>query len=194
LLRLFTPTIEKVYGVIIVLLCLSLGRSIWLNYFRCSSPTETYAYVQTYNDMFKLTRPLLKLAKRDPVYYHLTGHLIRSSVYPLPWVLGDFDRVGYYEGGNMPPNVDGDFLLVQQDKIKDVESKLKGTYYTDMMTLRNYQEPSKIFFSGQVFKDLFPGRKPEFVGGTQNPTPAPTPAATTPAATTPAATTPAKTP
>jgi len=194
LLRLFTPTIEKVNGVIIVLLCLSLGRSIWLNYFRCSSPTETYAYVQTYNDMFKLTRPLLKLAKRDPVYYHLIGHLIRSSVYPLPWVLGDFDRVGYYEGGNMPANLDGDFLLVQQDKIKDVESKLKGTYYTDMMTLRNYQEPSKIFFSAQVFKDLFPGRKPEFVGGTQNPTPAPTPAATTPAATTPAATTPAKTP
>jgi uncharacterized protein (TIGR03663 family) len=170
--------LQKVYVAIAVLLCFSLGRSIWLNYFRCSSPTEQYAYVQTYNDMFKLTRPLLKLAKRDPANYHLTGHLIRSSVYPLPWILGDFDRVGYYEGGNMPPNVDGDFLLVQQDKIKDVESKLKGTYYTDMMTLRNYQEPSKIFFNAQVFKDLFPGRKPEFVGGAQNPTPAATPAKT----------------
>src|SRR5262249_34126098 len=115
---------------------ISLASSIWLNYFKCSSPDEPYAYVQTYNDMFKLTKPLLTLAKRDPSNYHLTGHLIRSSVYPLPWVLGDFDRVGYYEGGNMPPNLDGDFLLVQQDKIKDVESKLKGTYYTDMMTLR----------------------------------------------------------
>src|SRR5213594_2391583 len=185
--------LRKVYVTIGVLLCISLGRSIWLNYFRCSSPTEPYAYVQTYNDMFKLTKPLLKLAKRDPVYYHLTGHLIRSSVYPLPWVLGDFDRVGYYEGGNMPANLDGDFLLVQEDKIKDVESKLKGTYYTDMMVLRNYQDPSKIFFSAQVFKDLFPGRKPEFVGNAQTPTPAPTPAAT-PATTTPVATTPAATP
>ena len=46
----------------------------------------------------------------------------------------------------MPANLDGDFLLVQQDKIKDVESKLKGAYYTDMMTIRNYQEPSKIVF------------------------------------------------
>jgi hypothetical protein len=185
--------LQKVYIGIAVLLCFSLGRSIWLNYFRCSSPTETYAYVQTYNDMFKLTRPLLKLAKRDPVNYHLTGHLIRSSVYPLPWILGDFDRVGYYEGGNMPANLDGDFLLVQEDKIKEVESKLKGTYYTDMMVLRNYQEPSKIFFSAPVFKDLFPGRKPEFVGNAQNPTPAPTPAAAAPAATTPAATTSAAT-
>ncbi len=160
--------LRKVYVAMGVLLCFSLGRSIWLNYFRCSSPTETYAYVQTYNDIFKL-KPLLTLAKRDPAYYHLTGHLIRSSVYPLPWTLGDFDRVGYYEGGNMPANLDGDFLLVQEDKIKDVESKLKGTYYTEMMTLRNYQEPSKIFFSAKVFKEFFPGKAPDFVGNAQSP-------------------------
>jgi uncharacterized protein (TIGR03663 family) len=159
--------LRKVHIAIAVLLCLSLVRSIWLNYFRCSSPTEPYAYVQTYNDMFKLTRPLLKLARRDPANYHLIGHLIRSSVYPLPWVLGDFDRVGYYEGGNMPANLDGDFLLVQQDKIKDVESKLKGSYYTDMMTLRNYQDPSKIFFSAKVFKEFFPNKAPDFVGKPQ---------------------------
>ena len=152
-----------------VLLAISLASSIWLNYFRCSSPDEPYAYVQTYNDIFKLTKPLLTLAKRDPSNYHLTGHLIRSSVYPLPWMLGDFDRVGYYEGGNMPANLDGDFLLVQQDKIKDVESKLKGTYYTDMLTIRNYQDPSKAFFSASVFKDVFPGRKPDFVGNAQKP-------------------------
>jgi uncharacterized protein (TIGR03663 family) len=165
--------LRKVYVAIGVLLCLSLGRSVWLNYFRCSSPTEPYAYVQTYNDIFKLSKPLLILAKRDPAYYHLTGHLIRSSIYPLPWTLGDFDRVGYYEGGNMPANVDGDFLLVQQDKIKDVESKLKGAYYTEMMTLRNYQDPSKIFFSAKVFKEFFPGKAPDFVGTVQNQAPAP---------------------
>src|SRR5213596_2195052 len=166
-----------VYRTVGVLLCISLVSSVWLNYFRCSSPDEPYAYVQTYNDMFKLTSPLLKLAKRDPAYYHLTGHLIRPSVYPLPWVLGDFDRVGYYEGGNMPANGDADFLLVQQDKIKDVESKSKGAYYTDMMTLRNYQDPSKVFFNANLFKDLFPGRQPEFVGPAQNqPAPTPTPA------------------
>src|SRR6266436_4599572 len=160
--------LRKVYVTIGILLCLSLGRSIWLNYFRCSSPTETYAYVQTYNDIFKL-KPLLTLAKRDPAYYHLTGHLIRSSVYPLQWTLGDFDRVGYYEGGNMPANLDGDFLLVQQDKIKDVESKLHGSYYTETLTLRNYQDPSKLFLSAKVFKEFFPGKAPDFVGNAQSP-------------------------
>jgi len=159
-----------------VLLCISLASSIWLNYFKCSSPDEPYAYVQTYNDIFKLTKPLLTLAKRDPSNYHLTGHLIRSSVYPLPWMLGDFDRVGYYEGGNMPPNLDGDFLLVQQDKIKDVESKLRGIYYTDTLTIRNYQDPSKAFFSARVFKDLFPGKEPDFIGTAPKPSPSPAPA------------------
>ena len=167
---------KATHVAIVALLLVSLERSISLNYFRCSSPDERYAYVQTYNDMFKLTKPLLTLAKRDPSNYHLTGHLIRPSAYPLPWVLGDFDRVGYYEGGNMPANLDGDFLLVQQDKIKDVESKLKGSYYTDMMTLRNFQEPSKIFFSAKVFKDIFPGRAPDFVGGARQPAPSPSPA------------------
>jgi uncharacterized protein (TIGR03663 family) len=164
--------LRKVYVTIGALLCMSLGSSVWLNYFRCSSPEEPYAYVQTYNDIFKLTKPLLTLAKKDPVYYHLTGHLIRSSVYPLPWILGDFDRVGYYEGGNMPTNLDGDFLLVQQDKIKDVESKLKGSYYTDTLTIRNYQDPSKLYLSAKVFKQLFPGKAPDFVGkgsGNQGP-------------------------
>jgi uncharacterized protein (TIGR03663 family) len=156
--------LRMAYRAVAVLLCLSLGSSIWLNYFRCSSPDEPYAYVQTYNDIFKLSRPLLKLARRDPVYYHLTGHLIRSSVYPLPWVLGDFDRVGYYEGGNMPGDLDGDFLLVQEDKIKDVESKLKGSYYTDTLTLRNYQDPSKLYFNAKVFKEFFPNKAPDFVG------------------------------
>ena len=75
----------------------------------------------------------------------------------------------------MPANLDGDFLMVQQDKIKDVESKLKGKYYTDMMTLRNYQDPSKIFFSASVFKDVFPGKAPDFDGSAPKPTPSPTP-------------------
>ena len=46
-----------------------------------------------------------------------------------------------------------------------------------MMTLRNYQDPSKIFFSAKVFKEFFPGKAPDFVGPAQNqPAPTPTPA------------------
>ncbi len=152
------------YVVSATLLCASLGSTIWLNYFRCTTDTEPYVYVQTYNDIYKLTRPLLRLAKRDPRNYQLTGNMIRTSTYPLPWILGDFPHIGYYEHENLPTKVDADFLLVQEDRIKDVEAKLSGTYYTEPLRIRAYQDTSKLYLSAKIFKDFFPSRSPDFRG------------------------------
>ena len=152
------------YAASAILLFFSLGSTIWLNYFRCTTDTEPYVYVQTYNDIFKLTRPLLKLAKRNPIYYQLTGHMIRTSPYPLPWILGDFSHVGYYEHENLPDKVDAAFLLVQEDRIKEVEPKLRDTYYTEPLRIRAYQDTSKLYLSAKVFKEFFPGRSPDFIG------------------------------
>jgi hypothetical protein len=148
-----------------VLLSASLGSTIWLNYFRCTTDTEPYVYVQTYNDIFKFTDPLLKLARRDPANYQLTGSIIRSSSYPLPWILGDFTRIGYYERSNLPEKVDADFLLVEEDEIAQVEAKLHESYYTETVKIRNAQDSSKAYFRASVFKDLFPNRTPDFKGG-----------------------------
>ena len=142
----------------------SLGSTIWLNYFRCTTDIEPYVYVQTYNDIYKLTKPVLALAHRDPVFYQMKGHIIRTSAYPLPWILGDFPHVGYYEHDDLPDPLDADFLLVQQDKIGEVEAKLHDSYYTDSLTIRSYQDPSKMYLNAQKFKDFFKGRAPDFVG------------------------------
>lgn len=147
-----------------LLLMVSLGYCVVLNYFRCTTDTEPYVYVQTYNDIWKLTRPLLTLAKRDPIYYQMVGHLIRTSSYPLPWMLADFPHIGYYEHNNAPQNMDGDFLLVQEDRVAEVEAKLRGSYYTDWMRIRSFQEPSKLYFSPKYFAEFFPGRTPDFKG------------------------------
>ena len=64
----------------------------------------------------------------------------------------------------MPEKLDGDFLLVQEDKIQEVESKLHETYYTELMTIRPYQDYSKLYFNARVFNKLFPNRTPEFTG------------------------------
>lgn len=156
--RLVTSTISA------ITLSYSLGWAIWLNYFRCTTDTEPYVYVQTYNDINKLTRPVLYLAQRNPTYYHLVGHMIRQSSYPFPWILGDFPNVGYYEHDKPPPKIDADFLLVQEDKIVDVESKLKESYYTEPLTIRPYQDTSKVYFSEKIFKRFFPDRAPDFKG------------------------------
>ena len=156
-----------------LLLLWSLGHCIWLNYFRCSTDTEPYVYVQTYNDIYKFTDPLVRLAHADPRAYQLVGHVIRASPYPLPWILGEFGRVGYYEKDNMPDQLDGDFLLVQEDKIKTVESKLHDSYYTVPLTIRPYQDPSKAYFNAKIFSGFFPGKWPDFTGATPGPSPPP---------------------
>ena len=162
-----------VYLVSAILLTGSLGYCVWLNYFRCTTETEPYVYVQTYNDVYKFTDPLLQLAHSDPRAYQLIGHIIRASPYPLPWMLDDFGRVGYYEKDNLPAQVDADFLLVQQDKIATVEAKLHDSYYTFPMTIRPYQDPSKAYFNAKIFKSFFPGRWPDF--NVAEPTPASSP-------------------
>src|SRR5438067_7112896 len=158
-----------------VLLAWSLGHCIWLNYFRCSTDQEPYVYVQTYNDIYKFTDPILELAHYDPQAYQLTGHVIRGSPYPLPWMLDDFPRIGYYEKDNVPDKLDGDFLLVQQDKIATVEAKLHDSYYTVPVTIRPYQDPSKAYFSARLFKSFFPGQWPDFTGAAPAPAPVPSP-------------------
>jgi uncharacterized protein (TIGR03663 family) len=165
--------IPKTYRVLrnviaTVALCTSLGSAIWLNYFHCTTDTEPYVYVQTYNDIYKLTRPLLQLAHKNPVYYQLSGHMVRTSAYPFPWILGDFPRIGYYEHENLPAPVDADFLLVQQDQIATVEKKLHGSYYTEPLTIRPYQDTSKLYLSARIFGNFFPGRSPDFVGKASN--------------------------
>jgi uncharacterized protein (TIGR03663 family) len=169
---------EMIEIVAAILMVWSLGHCIWLNYFRCSTDTEPYVYVQTYNDIYKFTDPIMQLAHADPRAYQLTGHIIRPSPYPLPWILGDFGRVGYYEKDNMPDKLDADFLLVMEDKIKTVESKLHDSYYTVPVTIRPYQDPSKAYFSAKIFKSFFPGKWPDFTGTTPEPSPSPSPSPT----------------
>ena len=152
------------YIISTILLCVSLESTVWLNYFHCTTDTEPYVYVQTYNDIYKLTDPLLRLARQDPRSYQITGHIIRASAYPLPWILGDFPKIGYYEHESVPPELDADFLLVQEDRVQEVEAKLHGAYYTERLRIRPYQDTSKLYLDAKIFKGFFPGRAPDFAG------------------------------
>ena len=147
-----------------ILIAISFGSCIGLNYFHCTTDTEPYVYVQTYNDVYKVTDPLLTLAHQDPLFYQLTGHIIRPSPYPLPWILDDFPKIGYYEHSNTPANADADFLLVEEDRIPEIEAKLHDSYFTESLKIRPYQDISKLYLSARIFKGFFPGRNPDFVG------------------------------
>jgi hypothetical protein len=70
--------------------------------------------------------------------------------------------------------MDADFLMTDESRADEVESQLRETYYTEVLTLRDAQAPSKVYFNARKFAGIFPGRTPEFVPD-PNPSPAPTP-------------------
>ena len=53
---------------------------------------------------------------------------------------------------------------MQEDKIEEVEGKLQGTYFTEPLTIRPYQDPSKLYLNAKSFQSIFPGRAPDFIG------------------------------
>ena len=107
--------------------------------------------------------PLNRLVARNPANYQLTGHILMDSYHPLPWLLGDYPNIGYYDNDTKPPEMDADFLMVDEARIDDVENALHDSYFTRMLTLRDAQDPSKLYLRVKKFQSLFPGRKPDFV-------------------------------
>jgi uncharacterized protein (TIGR03663 family) len=157
------------------MLAANLCDSLSLNFQHYTDEKEPYVYVQTYTDINELMDPVNALVARNPANYHLTGHILVDSYHPLPWLLGDFENVGYYENDNSPTEMDADFLLVDDTRIDDVEAALKNDYFTAPLHLRDAQDPLKLYLSTRKFSSLFPGRKPDFVPS-EKPAATPTPA------------------
>lgn len=153
------------------LLGASLGVSVWLNFFHYADESVQffgrsfsipYVYVQTTNDLRKITGPLFRMTALDPANYAMTGHIMLGSYYPLPWVLGDFTQLGYFNADNDPKEMDADFLLADADRVEKVEATLKDSYFRIPVRLRSGMEISQFYLRESKFKPIFPDRVPEF--------------------------------
>jgi len=164
---------KLIFLPLVSLLCIAtLLQTARLNFFHYTDEDEPYVYVQTLNDINKLTDPLFKLVAGDPSACHLAGHIILSSYHPIPWLLGDFTAVGYYSADTLPPVLDADFLLVDGSRVSEIEKMLKNRYFTAPLKLRGSQDPAKLYLSFEKFSGIFPEREPEFKpkSGDEDPT------------------------
>jgi uncharacterized protein (TIGR03663 family) len=139
-------------------------RSFILNFVRYDDPKEMYAYVQTYRDYRKFVDPIIAKGEKDPsAKAHLQGLILLKSYFPIPWALDEF-HVGYFEHGDQqwPADVDADFIAVDGSESENLEDRLKHTYFVTEFRLRDGMDPCKAYFRYETFKDIFPGRTPEF--------------------------------
>ena len=172
--------------VALALLCASLEAACQLNYLHPTEPEEktpgilafapkvqafftlpSYVYVQTTSDYSKLTAPLEKLLAIDPTAIHMQGNILLCSYHPLPWTLGNFTHIGYYEK-ELPPVMDAGFIVAEEDHVAEVEAQLKESYFVCPFKLRDAMDGGKLYLNAAQFAPVFPGRKPDFVP-TQSP-------------------------
>jgi len=138
-------------------IAVSLLPCLWLNFRSHSDPKELYVYVQTFPEIRAFTDPLLKAAQKDPRNYEMIGQLMLDSYYPLPWMLGDFTRVGYYKEDNWPDRLDGTFIAAEESKAERVEALLQGIYIRVPFRLRDGQEDCVAWLRVDEFEGLAEG-------------------------------------
>lgn len=144
-----------------LVLAASAGLAGWITFFKYTDDTVKYVYVQTFEDIRKLTDPLFALVAQSRENYSLRGNVILSAYHPLPWVLGDFPFVGYHDPEKPPEMTDADFILVDSDKAAQIESALRDAYFREPLRLRSGQEGSTLYLRYATFHRLFPGRPPD---------------------------------
>lgn len=152
--------------VALIALVGSLVLCIRLNFRHCTDPEEPYVYVQTQPGIAVITEPLLAMAERDPRNHELSGMILLESYYPLPWILGDFSKIGYYEKDKELDRLDADFVTALSTRERELEQKLTGSYLKRRYLLRDSMDECTVWFREPVFASWFAdGRhgKPQLV-------------------------------
>lgn len=138
-----------------VLLGGSFFMTIRLNWHHFADPNEPYVYVQTMPEIAVVTDPVLGMAKRDPRNHAMSGQILLESYYPLPWIFGDFTRIGYFGKEEMPAVLDGDFIVALTAQQKVVEGRLRETYLRRRFNLRDSMEECTVWFREGLFAPWF---------------------------------------
>jgi uncharacterized protein (TIGR03663 family) len=153
---------RRIWWIAAPLLAASLYYSIRLNFFNFTDDSQPYVYVQTYEDIDLVTKPILEVAKSEPDGYQMEGAIMLNSYYPLPWIFGDFTRIGYFNEDTPPSHWDQDFLLIDSAAESKVEPKLRRPYIKIPFRLRSGQDPCTAYLAADKFEKVI-GRKPDIV-------------------------------
>src|SRR5208282_1894387 len=142
-------------------------KSYDLNFVKFDNAKERYVYVQTFREYRNFVDPILEKGAKNPESKtKLSGLVLLASYFPIPWDLGEFPNIGYYNADSAwPQKLDADFIVVDEDKADKLEKGLKDRYFTKDFRLRDGMDESRAYFRYETFKDIFPDRKPEFEPG-----------------------------
>jgi uncharacterized protein (TIGR03663 family) len=131
------------------------ARSIELNFKKFDDESEPYVYVQTYRQLTEVLKPLFQAVEADPRLRHQPVVVSISSDWPLPWILGDFTKVGYF-GGTVPTEPNGILVMTDLFRRAQIEKILTKKYFIRIFKLRSAKDRSIAYYEYEKFKSYFP--------------------------------------
>ena len=85
----------------------------------------------------------------------MSGQIVLESYYPLPWILGDFTRIGYYGKDNTPALLDGDFIVALASQEGLIQGRIREPYLRRRFHLRDSMDECMVWFRESVFGNWF---------------------------------------
>ena len=166
-----------------LLAAVSLVLAARVSFVRYDDAREPYVYVQPYRDGLAPVELLRRAAEADPTLLGEPVHVLMKLSWPVPWLLGDFTRAGYWPEGQPPPG-DAVALFVDDARRAQVEPLLRRRYAMVPFRASPVHAPARAYFDVERLERWVPSDADVF-----EPKPSATPAAATaPAAPPPAGT------
>jgi len=141
---------SKTVYLSIALITLLFGHSAFQAYqtsfVEVDSDENPYVYGQTYREFMPPIERILEKAKSDPVLLStMRIAVISDFTWPLPYLFGEFKKVGFYTIKNVPPIIEGEYVFIDEKLESAYRGRLIGNYTRAVYRARQWASPMVIY-------------------------------------------------
>ena len=123
----------------------SLLLAVRVAFVRYDDAREPYVYVQPYRDGLAPVELLRRLGAKQRALRDEPVHVVMKLSWPVPWLLADFEKAGYWPEGQAPPG-DALALFVDEARRSEVEPLLRRRYAMVPFRASPVHAPARAYF------------------------------------------------
>jgi uncharacterized protein (TIGR03663 family) len=141
---------SKAQYLAIALLSMMAGHSIYqayqTSYLNVDSDENIYVYGQTYREFMPPIESILLRTKSNPeLKKSLKITVVSQYTWPLPYLLGEFRAVGYFNEKNAPAVLDGEYIFIDEQLDHSLSSRVSPGYARAVYRARQWASPMVIY-------------------------------------------------
>ncbi len=144
--RLWDKNKKTVAFVLAIVGIQSVYQAYDVSFVNVDADDSYYIYGQTYRDVMVPIQQILNRVKEDPsLKKTLRIQVISQFTWPLPFLLGEINQVGYHTEQNAPDQLDAEYVLIDQLLEPKYASRLVGKYDRVVYRARQWASPMVFF-------------------------------------------------